>query len=305
MKVLIAGATGLIGTQVTAYCHNDNIVVHYLTTSKDKIEDTPNYKGFYWDPANHEIDAAAFNEVTAIINLAGAPVSERWTKSYKQTILDSRVEGAGLIYETLKTIEHQVTHYISASGISIYPSHKTKLYHEDDDVVGNNFLAQVVVAWEQAADQFTQLGLRVAKLRTGVVFSEKGGAFQKIKNPIEKGFGAPLGSGNQWVSWIHLQDVAGIYMHVLKDGLEGVYNVVGPNPVTNKNLTFKIATILNKNIWLPNVPGFVLKLLLGEMAMLVLEGQLVSCKKIERSDYNFLYVNVNYALRRLMDKKTA
>ena len=300
MKVLIAGATGLIGKQLTHYCLGDGITVHYLTTSKDKIEKKPNYKGFYWNPEEHIIDKDALNEVTVIINLAGASISKRWTRSYKKTILESRVQSAKLLYNTLAGINHQVTHYISASGISIYPNHKTRMYHEDDTEVDNTFLANVVVAWEQAADTFSKLGLRVAKLRTGVVFAENEGALLKIKEPIEKGFGAPLGSGDQWLSWIHVQDIACIYMHVLRNGLEGVYNAVSPNPVTNKNLTFKIATTLNKNIWLPNVPGFVLKLLLGEMAVLVLEGQLVSCKKIEKTGYDFMFVNVNYAIRKLL-----
>lgn len=300
MKILITGATGLIGKKLTEYCIDDGIEVNYLTTSRDKIETRPNYKGFYWNPENEEIDSNAFTDVTAIINLVGATIAKRWTKDYKKIILESRTKTANLLFNTLKDMDHTVSHFISASGVSVYPDHETKLYTEDDEEVSNSFLGEVVVAWEAAADQFETLGMRVAKIRTGVVFSEEEGAFQKIKEPIEKGFGAPLGTGEQWISWIHLQDIACLYVHVLKSGLKGVYNAVAPNPVTNKSLTFKIAAAAEKNIWLPNVPGFVLKLILGEMATIVLESQLVSCKKIEATGYNFMFVNVNYAVKKLM-----
>tara|TARA_R110002072_G_scaffold131586_2_gene271330 strand:+ start:46719 stop:47621 length:903 start_codon:yes stop_codon:yes gene_type:complete len=300
MKILITGATGLIGTQLTEYLLEDGIKVNYLTTSKEKIENTENHKGFYWNPSEGIIDTEAFKEVTTIINLVGATIAKRWTKSYKKTILESRTQTANLIFNTLKNIDHNVTHFISASGVSVYPSHKNKLYFETDKEVANTFLGEVVVAWEAAADQFETLGLRVAKVRTGVVFSKDEGAFEKIKQPIEKGFGAPLGSGEQWMSWIHIEDIACLYVHILKNGLSGTYNAVAPNPVTNKNLTFKIAAALQKNIWLPNVPGFMLKLILGEMASLLLESQLVSSKKIEDSGYEFRFVNLNYAIHKLL-----
>ncbi|RDK84758.1 TIGR01777 family oxidoreductase [Marinirhabdus gelatinilytica] len=300
MKILITGATGLIGTQLTEYCHEEGIEVNYLTTSREKIENRPNYKGFYWNPVENEIDTNAFTDVIAIINLVGATISKRWTKSYKKTILESRTQTANLLFETLKSINHSVSHFISASGVSIYPNHPTKLYTENSSEVSRDFLGEVVIAWEAAADQFETLGIRVAKIRTGVVFAEEEGAFPKIMEPIEKGFGAPLGSGEQWISWIHLNDITSIYLHILKNGLDGVYNAVAPNPVTNKNLTFKIAAALNKNIWLPNVPGWVLKLVLGQMANLVLKGQLVSCKKIEATGYNFMFVNINYAIKKLV-----
>jgi uncharacterized protein len=300
MKILITGATGLIGTKLTEYCHDDGITVNYLTTSRDKIEDKPNYKGFYWNPEKGEIDTNAFTDVVAIINLVGATISERWTKSYKKTILESRTKTANLLFDTLKDMDHTISHFISASGVSVYPDDKSKLYDENSTEVSKSFLGEVVVAWEAAADQFKTLGIRVAKIRTGVVFSKEEGAFQKIKTPIENGIGAPIGSGDQWVSWIHLQDIACLYLHTLKNGLEGVYNAVAPNPVTNKNLTVKIANALDKDLWLPNVPGWALKLVLGEMATLVLESQLVSSKKVEITGFKFMFVNADYAIKKLL-----
>jgi len=300
MKILITGATGLIGKQLVEYCIDEKIKVNYFTTRREKIENKPYYTGFYWNPKSGEIDINAFTDVIAIINLVGASISKRWTKSYKKKILESRTQTANLLFDTLKGMDHTISHFISASGVSVYPTHETRLYTEETKEISTSFLGEVVVAWEAAADQFETLGMRVAKIRTGVVFSKDEGAFQKIKEPIEKGFGAPLGTGEQWISWIHLQDIAGLYLHILKSGLEGVYNAVAPNPVTNKNLTFKIAAALEKNIWLPNAPGWVLKLVLGEMASLVLESQLVSCEKIEATGYKFMFVNVNYAIQKLI-----
>ena len=300
MRVLITGATGLIGSRIVKELHAGGIPVNYLTTSKDKIEDSENYRGFYWNPKEGEIDKKAFEGVLAIINLAGASIAKRWTKSYKKTILESRTSSANLLYKTLQEIDHSVQHLISASGISIYPNSKVKMYTEENTQVDNTFLAEVVVAWEAAADQFKNLGIRVAKVRTGVVLSEEDGALSKMVKPIEYGVGAPLGSGRQWISWIHLNDICCIYYHILQNGLEGVFNAVAANPVTNQKMTQKIAKEVGKSLWLPNVPSFMLKLILGEMAILVLEGQLVSCKKIEKTGYEFQYVNIETALRDLL-----
>ena len=300
MKVLITGATGLIGTKLTKECHRAGITVNYLTTSKDKIENKPNYKGFYWDPYKGEIDKNAFTDVTTIINLVGASISKRWTKSYKKTILESRTKTANLIFDTLKNTKTSVKHFISASGISIYPNSESRLYTEEDTAVDDTFLAEVVQQWEKAADQFKELNIRVAKVRTGVVLAEGEGAFPKLVKPIEKGFGAALGSGKQWLSWIHIEDIVCIYIHILKNGLRGSYNATAPNPVTNEKMTRKIASYLDKDLWLPNVPGFVLRLVLGEMAILVTKGQLVSSKKLEENGYEFKYVNVAPAIKNLL-----
>ncbi|OAB75788.1 TIGR01777 family oxidoreductase [Cochleicola gelatinilyticus] len=300
MKVLITGATGLIGKTLVGLCHEEKIDVHYLTTSKDKIKNDSNYKGFYWNPTNGEIDEKAFDGVEAIINLVGASISKRWTKAYKKVILESRTQTANLIFNTLKNRDHTVKQFISASGISIYPNSKTRLYSEEDTDVDNTFLAEVVIAWEAAADQFKNLGIDVSKVRTGVVLSKNEGALPKLKQPVEAGFGAPLGSGKQWLSWIHLQDIACIYLQILMNEWEGTYNAVAPNPVTNKKMTKKIAYYLDKTLWLPDVPGFILKLILGEMAVLVLEGQLVTSKKLEKQGYTFQYYNIENALEDLL-----
>ena len=299
-KVLITGATGLIGSELVKQCRLDGIAVNYLTTSKDKIENTENYKGFYWNPKKGEIDTKAFEGVNVIINLAGASISKRWTEKYKKVILESRLEAIDLLYNTLLKIEHNVVHFISASGVSIYPNSKTKLYTEEDKDVDNTFLAEVVVAWEAAASKFKNLGMEVSKVRTGIVLAKDAGALPEMVKPIKLGVGAPIASGEQWQSWIHIEDIAGIYLFLLKSQLEGKYNAVAPNPVQNQKMTKMIATKLESPLWLPNIPDFAMKLLLGNMAVLVIEGQLVSSQKLEKLGYNFKYYNLETALQDLL-----
>lgn len=296
MNVLITGATGLIGTELVHLCKKQGYSVHYFTRSRDLIQDQANYKGFYWDPSNEEIDLSAFEGVTSIIHLAGATVAQRWTTGAKADILGSRVQPANLIYNSLQKIDHSITQFITASGIGIYPNSETKLYEEEDAEINDTFLAKVVVAWEEAANQFKDLGMKVAILRTGMVLSKNGGVLSKMLPLIKLGIGSPLGSGKQWQSWIHIDDVVAMYCFVLKENLEGVFNTVAPNPVTNKNLTKKLAAHVNAPLWLPNVPAFVLKGMLGEMSELVLEGQLVSARKIEERGFVFNYSDLDAAL---------
>lgn len=300
MHILITGATGLIGSKLVEACLVEGYTVHYLTTRKSKIKTLSNCKGFYWNPESGEIDAAAIKNVTAIVHLAGASISKRWTKQNKKIIVESRTQSATLLFDTLRQHSHDVERYISASGIGIYPSSFTKLYTEENTDVDDSFLGEVVVAWEAAADKFKLLGIDVTKVRTGLVLGRNGGALPLLKAPISKGFGAVLGSGRQWQSWIHIDDMVEVYLSILKHEWEGIFNAVAPNPVTNKKLTKQIAVVLNKRLWLPSVPEFVLKIILGEMSTLVLQGQLVSSKKLEENGFTFQYFNIESALQDLL-----
>ncbi len=300
MKILIAGATGLIGKELVRQCHEAQISVHYLTTRKGQITSRENYNGFYWNPSANEIDPGAFDGIDAIVNLAGATVSKRWTEKYKKEIIESRIQTASILFETVKKHGIPISQYISASGISIYPSSKTQLYSETDRQISESFLGKVVVDWEAAADQFAALNIPVTKVRTGIVLSNDGGALPQITKPVKMGVGAALGSGEQWQSWIHIEDIAAIYLFLLKHTLSGVFNGVAPGPVTNSKMTKIIASHLNKSLWLPNIPKFALKLLLREMGALALESQLVSAGKIEEAGYRFHYVNLEKAIEELL-----
>ena len=301
MRILIAGATGLVGKELVNLCHESDIKVHYLTTSKSKIKNFENYKGFYWDPSAGIIDPKAFENIIAVINLAGTSISNRWTATNKKEIHNSRIDSANLIYQTLTNHENQVTHYISASAIGIYPPSYTAMYTEDSNVVDDSFLGGVVKDWEAAANQFKELGVRVATIRTGVVLDEEEGAFPKLVQPIKMGVGSPLGTGKQWMSWIHIEDVAKVYMHCLKQGAEGVINAVAPSPVTNSYMTKRIAEQLDKELWAPKVPAFVLRIVLGEMATLALDGQLVHSNRLKEQGFKFRYINVESAIKDLLD----
>lgn len=302
MRFLITGATGMIGSKLVEQCHDLGIAVNYLTTSREKITKADDYKGFYWNPQEGKLDSACFHEVDAIINLVGANVAKRWTPKYKKEIIESRTKSASLLINKLKNIDHSVGYVVSASAIGIYRNSLTKLHTEDEDeqFLNQTFIGHVVEEWENAVDGFSELGIPVGKLRIGLVLSEKGGALEKMIKPINYCVGAPLGSGKQWQSWIHVEDLVNLFIYAVKQQFVGVYNAVAPNPVTNEELTKCIAKKVDKPLWLPNVPSFALRLMLGEMATIVLASQLVSSKKVSEAGFQFKYYYIQNALEDLL-----
>lgn len=299
-RILITGGTGLIGQEIVKQCLAQHILVNYLSTSKSKLENKPNYKGFYWNPSTGEIDINCFNEVDTIINLAGATIAKRWTKDYKETILKSRVETLQLLYKTIEANNISVKQLISASAIGIYPDSLTHYYEEEFKDFDDRFLANVVTTWEREVELFKNLNITVAKIRIGVVLSNEGGALPQLVKPIKLYAGSALGTGNQWQSWIHIEDLAAVFLFVVHNNLEGVFNGVSPNPVTQKDMVKTIAEVVDRPIVLPAVPSFVLNLLLGEMSALVLESQRVSAHKIENFGFSFKFHHLRPALEDLL-----
>ncbi|MGO4912999.1 TIGR01777 family oxidoreductase [Leeuwenhoekiella sp. W20_SRS_FM14] len=300
MSILITGATGLVGQALTKKLQSQGESIHYLTTSANKIEDHKNYKGFLWNPNKFEIDTKCFEGVTCILHLAGASIAERWTDEYKTKIIESRINTAQLLFDTLNETENNVEHFVSASAIGAYPSSKTINYSESFETYNPSFLGEVVEVWEAAADKFKELEIKVSKIRIGVVLAKDGGALEKLLQPIKIYVGAPLGDGKQWQSWIHIEDLAAVFTFVVLNQLEGVYNAVAPFPVTNEAMTKEAASILKKPLFLPNVPAFMLKIILGEMAAIVLESQKVSSKKIEQQGFDFRFKKLDVALQDLL-----
>jgi len=296
MTVLITGATGLIGREIVKQCHDKGFNVHYLTTSKSKLATESNYKGFFWNPNNNEIDHSCFDGVSTIINLVGASISKRWTKPYKKEILESRTKTAQLLQDTIRLYNYNIKHVVSASAIGIYPSSFTNYYDEAYDQNSDSFLGTVVAQWEDAIDGFKELGCKVAKIRIGLVLARQGGALTEIIKPIKFGAGAAFGNGKQWQSWIHVTDLANIFLHVVAHKLEGVYNGVAPNAVTNSELTKTVAKVLHRPLIMPNIPKPLMKLILGEMHMLLFESQRVSSDKIKAKGFYFKYANLKPAL---------
>ena len=296
MTVLITGATGLVGQELVSLLLQNGFTVHYLSTSKSKLVSQNNYKGFYWNPKTSEIDLNALTDVEVIVHLAGASVAKKWTPSYKQEIIESRVLSTRLLYKTLQKNLHQVKQIVSASAIGIYPNDLNYIYHETDNKVDNSFLGNVVQQWEEEVNQFEKLHIKVAKIRIGIVLAKNGGALQEMAKPIKIGVGAAFGSGEQYQSWIHIQDLVGIFQFVIQNQLSGVFNGVAPYPVTNAELTKAIAKTLGKPLFLPNIPQFVMKIMLGEMHQILFSSQHVSCRKLLDLKYQFKFASLDKAL---------
>lgn len=300
MTVLITGATGLVGQELVSLLLQNGFTVHYLSTSKSKLVSQNNYKGFYWNPKTSEIDLNALTDVEVIVHLAGASVAKKWTPSYKQEIIESRVLSTRLLYKTLQKNLHQVKQIVSASAIGIYPNDLNYIYHETDNKVDNSFLGNVVQQWEEEVNQFEKLQIKVAKIRIGIVLTKNGGALQEMVKPIKTGVGAAFGSGLQYQSWIHIQDLVAIFQFVIQNQLSGVFNGVAPYPVTNSELTKAIAKTLGKPFFLPNIPQFAMKIILGEMHQILFSSQHVSCKKLLDLKYQFKFASLDKALNDLL-----
>lgn len=302
MKLLITGATGLIGEALQKACNERGYVINYLTTSRDKIKHTRNYKGFYWNPETGEIDEDCIKGVDKIIHLAGKTIAQRWTKKAQKAIISSRIKSTNLLYELVSKNENQITQIISASAIGIYPDSISHLYDENSPERSKDFLGIVVQEWEKSVDRFKELGLIVSKVRTGVVLSNKGGFLNELVTPIKLYAGSTFGSGKQWISWIHIKDVARIYLFIAEHEHDGIFNATTPNPVKQKNMIQAIAKQLNKKIILPGIPAFALKAALGKMAAVLLGSQLVISKRLDELGFKFHYVQVKSALKDLLSE---
>ena len=299
MKILITGATGLVGNELVKQLLVKNHSVNYLTTSKSKIESTPNYQGFYWNPQQGKIDENCIYEVDVIVHLAGANIAKRWTAAYKQEIIESRTLSSELLFNLVKKNPNQVKQFVSASGTAVYPESIDKVYHETSKETEDSFLSNVVKKWEESANRFQVLGLKVCKIRTGIVLSNIGGALPEMVKPIKMYFGAAMGNGKQIQSWIHINDLVCIYCFVIENHLEGVYNAVSPNPVSNQDLTTVIAKTLNKPLFLPNIPQFIMKLVLGEMSYLLFSSKNLSAEKIIEKGFQFKFPKIKEAIASL------
>lgn len=295
--VLITGAGGMIARELSKRLEKD-YTVRFLTRKKQHSNE------FEWDVRKGTIDEAALENVSHVIHLAGANISEkRWTTERKEELISSRVDSAQLILKTLREKKIKLKSFITASGINYYGTKTTDTIFTEKDAPGNDFLSEVVVLWERAADNFKEQNLaeRVVKIRTAVVLSEKDGALKKMIPTIKMGIGSPLGSGKQFMPWVHIKDICSIYEFALKNSdLDGAYNATAPEHITNEDLTKNIAKILRKPLFMPNVPGFVLKLIFGELADALLEGSRASSQKIQDAGFQFEFPRLEMALEDLL-----
>lgn len=258
-------------------------------------------KTFVWDVQNRSIEKDAFLGVDTIVHLAGEGIADkRWTPQRKRQILESRTQSTRLLFEHLKANPHQVKTFVSASAIGYYGFDNNDYEFSESDGPGSGFLAEVVKSWEDEVDKMQQLGLRVVKIRVGIVLSMDGGALKEMVKPVRFNVGAPLGSGTQNLSWIHIEDLCAIFVKAIEHKLEGVYNGVGPYAVSNEEFTQAVAKMLNKPLLLPRVPSWSLRLLFGEMADLVIKGNKVSSDKLKSTGFKYRFKTLEAALSDLL-----
>lgn len=293
-NILITGGSGLVGRVLTEKLVNKGHSVSWLSRTEKLSNPIKQYR---WDVEQNYIDEQALENVDTIVHLAGASIADkRWTSSRKKIIRDSRIKSLQLLTSIITEKSFPVKNLISASAVGFYGNRGDELLFEDSSPE-KNWLAKLCIAWEGAVDPLTEWGLRTAIVRIGIVLSAKGGALPKLLKPIKRGLNPRLGDGNQYYSWIHLDDLTGIFTKIIEDPeLVGVYNAVAPNPSTYNNLVEELAQILGKKTLNPKIPKLFMQFGLGQMARIVLDSAKVSAKKITNKGYQFKFSNLNNAL---------
>ncbi len=298
-NILITGGTGLVGSRLAERLLNKGYNVSFLSRKAEEGK----IKKYRWDPKTGYIDEAALLQADSIVHLAGAGVfDKRWTPEYKKEIMESRVVSTQLLGTKLASLAHPVRSVICASAIGLYGADTGEDWQTETSPQGGGYLAEVTRQWEDATTAIESSGIRTVRIRIGIVLSDRGGALSEMGKPVRYYFGAPIGSGRQFVSWIHIDDLCDMFIYAIEhDQLKGVFNGVAPQPVTNKKLIQEIAAALKRPLWLPNIPAFVLKLVTGnEPAAVLVGGNRVSSQKISNHGFNFTYPDLHKALQQLL-----
>jgi uncharacterized protein (TIGR01777 family) len=293
-KILITGGSGLIGEKLTELLVQNNYTVAHLTRNPEKSK----IKAFRWNPYKNEIDPEAITFADIIVHLAGENISNgRWTHDQKMNIIKSRVSTTKLLFNTIKERNKKLEAFISASAIGFYGSYTSETIFHEALPAGIDFLAETVNLWEDAVSEFETLNIRTVKIRIGVVLSNNGGALPKLIKTVKTGFGSAIGTGKQFIPWIHIDDLTHLFKFMIEqEDLWGIYNAVAPEHVTNKEFMRVLAKIMNKPFIFPNIPSFVMKLKFGEMSIILLEGSRVSSEKIQKAGFRFNYPDLKSAL---------
>jgi hypothetical protein len=300
MKLLITGGSGTLGQEITRLALANNYQVNILSRNKKLVSNDINLKHYYWNPNREEIDSECFKGVNAVVNLAGFSVFNLWTKKNKSKILNSRLVSTFFILDQIKKRGVKLNSFVSASGIGAYPDSISEISSEENsDNITSSFINQVVIKWESKVLEFEKQlpNISFSILRIGLVLSNKGGVFSVSKNLAKLFLLSPLGSGNQWQSWIHIEDAARIFLRCVNNNSNGLFNLVSPNPVTQSDLLRKIASHNSSAILFPNIPTFIVKLFFGEMSELVLSSQKVVSNNL--NDYNFKFAHIDDAIKDL------
>lgn len=301
-KVLLAGGSGGIGTYLSTFLESKGYAVSILTRNKKRADGE---KYFYWNVEEKIIHEACLDQVDYLIQLSGASISDkRWTSKRKLEIVNSRVNATNFLFHTIDQHKVPLKAFISASGVGYYGSQTLEHIYTENDLPGNDFLANTCVQWEEATNQFKKIGIRTVAIRTGIVLMKKDGALPKLLIPTYFGFLTSMGNGKQYFPWIHIEDLCRIYHKAIcDDNVDGKYNAVSPATTTNKLLMETLKSVLNKPLILLSIPSFVLKIVFGELSTTLLNGSRISAKKICNSGYVFQFDKLQEAIVDLIEEK--
>lgn len=302
--VLITGADGLVGRTLIPKLIASGYKVNALSRKKNQLPYNPETENdlsyFYWDVKNEKIDLACVEGVSSVVHLAGENIgAKKWSARRKKEIMDSRVDSINLIYNLLRKIKtHQVKSVLSASATGYYADSTDNRVLYEDSPASPDFLGKVCVSWEAAVQQGGKdLGLRTVLFRKGVILAPNAGLITKLAPMVRKGLGVVMGSGKQWMPWVHIDDVCEAYLWALRqDNIVGVYNLVAPQQVTFSVFMRSFAEKFGKSIWLPSIPAFLLKAGMGSMSALVLANVRVSSSKLQRDGFSFRFDTLKKAL---------
>lgn len=295
-KILITGGNGFLGSHLIPHLKSKGKEISVLGRKLNS-----SVSSYLWDVEKRFLDTSCFSGTGTIIHLAGAGIAaKRWTPSYKKEIVESRIKSASLLFEKLKANANHVHTFISASAVGYYGD-TNDVWVEEDFRAPEDFMGSTCIEWEKAARQFETLGMRVVIFRIGLVLSRDGGVLPTISLPVKLFVGAPLGNGKQYMSWIHIEDLCRMFDFAIGNkNIHGVYNAVAPTPVTNHTFMNKIGKTIHRPVWPINIPSFLLRILLGEKAAIVLNGQRVSNEKIRMAGFNFLHSDLDKCLNELL-----
>ncbi len=305
--VLISGGTGLIGSRLANHLIERGYDVIILTRRKNQLPEKSKISYSYWNVEKQILDKDVVRAADYIIHLAGAGVMDhKWTNDYKKKILESRTKSAELIIDCLKENEHQLKTFVSASAIGYYGADGKILERKDgfieSDLPPKDFLGETCLLWEASVEPVTSLGIRLVKLRTGIVLSKNGGALKEFKKPLRFGIAPVFGNGKQIISWIHIDDLCRMYCEAMENKyLHGSYNAAAPSPVSQKELILVLANRMRNKFFTPvHVPAFILKFVLGKRSIEILKSATVSDRKIKTTGFTFLYPSIESAINELV-----
>lgn len=297
-KVLITGGSGLIGGNLTRLLQEEGYEVVHLSRS---VNSKFGVKTYVWDIPNGTMDSSALVNVSYIVHLAGAGISDKpWSYKYRKEIVKSRIDGIPILLKAVQQQNSPLKAFISASGVNYYGSQSMDENISEDNTPGDDFLAKTCLYWENYADKFSDI-TRVVKFRTGIVLDSNKGAFPKISEPFKYGFGAVLGSGKQYMSWIHVDDICQMYLHAIQNSLvEGSYNACAPQATSNIQFSQTLSQVLKKKMWLPKIPSGVIKIIFGLMSDIILFGNHCPSDKIIKTGFKFKFTDLKAALNSLI-----